>query len=130
MKTVARATLTAGWILSLALVVYLSLQPGIELPGVFWNADKLYHMLAYGWLGGLAVWFFAPGRGRIVAFCLIPFGGILEWLQSFVPGREASMGDAVANALGVFVGIWLAEAVSRRLFRPQEPVEPVAGDPR
>jgi hypothetical protein len=67
MKTVARATLTAGWILSLALVVYLSLQPGIELPGVFWNADKLYHMLAYGWLGGLAVWFFAFGRGRIVA---------------------------------------------------------------
>jgi hypothetical protein len=37
------------------------------------------------------------------------------------------MGDAVANALGVFVGIWRAEAVRRRLSRPQEPV---ADDPR
>ena len=61
-----------------------------------------------------------------MAFCLIPFGGIVEWLQSFVPGREASMGDAVANTLGVFVGIWLAEAIGRRLFRPQEPT---AGEP-
>ena len=47
MKNVVRAILVAGWVFSLAVVVYLSLQPGIELPGAFWNADKLYHM---GWL--------------------------------------------------------------------------------
>ena len=32
-------------------------------------------------------------------------------------GRTASTGDAVANAVGVFLGIWLAEAVLVRLAR-------------
>ena len=107
-----RRIVLAGWCLSVAGASYLSLLPGVELPGNFWNADKLYHMLAYAWLGGLPVWCIAnPARGRAVAYAMIPLGALLEWGQSFVPGRDASMGDAVANAVGVFVGIWLSESL-------------------
>lgn len=110
-----RRAVMAVWLVSVALTVYLSLRDQIELPVDFWNADKLYHGLAYAWLGGLPLWAFASGeRGRAAAYCMIPLGGILEWGQSFLPARSASMGDAVANALGVFVGLWLSEALMRR----------------
>ena len=49
--------------------------------------------------------------------CMIPLGGLVEWGQSFVPGRTASMGDAVANALGVFLGIWLVDVMAERIRR-------------
>jgi VanZ family protein len=106
-----RRILLAGWLASMAVVAYLSLLPGIELPVTFWNADKFYHFLAYGWLGALPPLAFAGReRGRAAAYAMVILGALLEWGQSFVPGRAASAGDAVANALGVFLGIWLAEA--------------------
>lgn len=102
----------ALWLVSVAATIVVSLVPRLELPITFWNADKLYHALAYAWLGALPLWAFVSGeRARAAAYCLIPLGGLLEWGQSFVPGRTPSMGDAVANALGVFVGLWLAETL-------------------
>ncbi len=119
--TKRRAFLTL-WLASVAATVYVSLLPRLELPVDFWNADKLYHMAAYAWLGGLPLWAFASGnRARAAAYCMIPLGGLLEWGQSFVPGRTASMLDAVANALGVFVGLWLAETLMARLRGRQGP---------
>ena len=111
-----RRIVLAGWCLSVVGAAYLSLLPGLDLPGDFWNADKLYHMLAYTWLGALPVWCFADARrGRAAAYGMVVLGALLEWGQSLVPGRTASMGDAVANALGVFLGIWLAEGLLVRL---------------
>ncbi|WP_428566066.1 MAG: VanZ family protein [Solidesulfovibrio sp. DCME] len=110
-----RRVMLAVWIVSVAATVWLSLTPRLELPLDFWNADKLYHGLTYAWLGALPLWAFARGdRARAAAYLMIILGGLLEWGQSFVPGRSASMGDAVANALGVFVGIWLSEAIMAR----------------
>ena len=109
-------TMLAVWLVSVAATIYVSLLPRLELPLDFWNADKLYHLLTYAWLGGLPLWAFARGdRARAVAYCMIPLGGLLEWGQSFVPGRFASTGDAVANAVGVFVGIWLSETLMARV---------------
>jgi VanZ family protein len=100
------------WLVSLIGAIVLSLKPGVELPVQFWNADKVYHCLAYAWLGGLPLLAFVrPDRARAAAYCMIPMGALLEWGQSFVPGRTADMGDAVANALGVFIGIWLIETL-------------------
>uniref|UniRef100_I2PYZ6 Putative integral membrane protein n=1 Tax=Desulfovibrio sp. U5L TaxID=596152 RepID=I2PYZ6_9BACT len=114
-KPLFRRAVMAVWLVSVAVTVYVSLRDQIELPVDFWNADKLYHALAYAWLGGLPLWAFANGeRARAAAYCMIPLGGLLEWGQSFLPARSASMGDAVANALGVFVGLWLSEALMRR----------------
>ncbi|WP_300160213.1 VanZ family protein [Solidesulfovibrio sp.] len=114
-KPLFRRVMLALWIVSVAGTCWASLTPRLELPVDFWNADKLYHTLTYAWLGGLPLWAFATGgRARAAAYCMIPLGGLLEWGQSFVPGRTASMGDAVANALGVFLGIWIAEHLMAR----------------
>lgn len=116
-ETVLRRFVLAAWLLSTAVIAYLSLLPGVELPVSFWNADKVYHCLAYAWLGALPLWAFARSdRGRAVAYAMVVFGGLIEWGQSFVPGRTASVGDAVANAVGVFLGIWLAEGLKARLL--------------
>ena len=81
----------------------MSLLPAIELPVKFWNADKVYHLIGYGWLGFLPLFAFARGEtARNAAYLMIPLGGLLEWGQSFVPGRAASMMDAVFNAVGDF----------------------------
>jgi VanZ family protein len=50
--------------------------------------------------------------GLPIALSLIALGGMIEVAQSFVPGRFASMGDFVANAVGVALGLALS-----RLFR-------------
>ena len=111
-----RKAVLAVWLVSVAATVYVSLLPRLELPIDFWNADKLYHAGTYAWLGALPLWAFARGeRARAAAYCMILLGCLLEWGQSFVPGRTASIGDAVANAFGVFVGIWLSEALMRRV---------------
>lgn len=117
-KTFFRRLVMAVWLVSVAGAIALSLKPGLELPLGFWNADKVLHLLSYAWLGALPLFAFVRGDyARAAAYCMIPMGGLLEWGQSFVPGRAASMGDAVANALGVFIGIWLAEMLLARLGR-------------
>ena len=113
-KAFQRAAM-AVWLFSVASVCYLSLLPAIELPVKFWNADKVYHLIGYGWLGFLPLFAFARGgTARNAAYLMIPLGALLEWGQSFVPGRASSMMDAVANAVGVFLGIWLAETLMAR----------------
>jgi VanZ family protein len=34
----------------------------------------------------------------------VAHGGLLEWLQAHVPGREASLGDLIADAIGAVAG--------------------------
>jgi hypothetical protein len=55
------------WGLSICVVIYYSLSPQVEFPVDFWNADKMYHCAAYGWLAvlpmmGLAMRRFALRR--------------------------------------------------------------------
>ena len=110
-----RRAVMAVWLFSVASTIYLSLLPGLELPFNFWSADKVYHVLCYAWLGALPLVAFAKGdTARNVAYCMIPMGGLIEWGQSFVPGRASSMLDAVANAVGVFLGMWIAQTLLAR----------------
>ncbi len=115
-KPLFRRTALAAWIACAVATAWVSLLPDVNLPVDFWNADKLYHMAAYVGLGGLPLLAFASrSRALAASYAAIFMGALLEWGQSFVPGREASMGDAVANAVGVFVGIALADALLARL---------------
>ena len=115
-----RRAVLAVWLFSVASTIYLSLLPGVEQPFSFWNSDKVYHMLCYAWIGALPLFAFAKEEtARNVAYCMIPMGGLIEWGQSFVPGRASSMMDAVANAVGVFLGIWIAQTLLARYRRRQ-----------
>ena len=96
-RRIARFLFAVG----VVLVIAVSLAPREALPPVgLW--DKLQHFLAYGaltLLGGVAF----PGRQRLLVLggWLVLLGGALEFAQGQIPGRFGSLGDALANALGV-----------------------------
>ena len=114
----------AAFGLGLASVVYLSVVPAARMPSVdVW--DKAQHTLAYLALmlaGGLG---FRRRAARLwVALGLLALGGGLEILQTRLPMREGSVGDAFANAVGVVAGAaaihmatWAARA-ARAAGRP------------
>jgi VanZ family protein len=95
-------------------IAILSLLPpkSIEKIG---EHDKINHFIAYSVLSlnfGLVIkklkthLFFLP--------LLIAYGMLLEFCQGFVPGREPSWLDALANTTGVMIGFILA-LIYRRL---------------
>lgn len=71
-------------------------------------SDKLVHASMFallGWLGARS-WLLAPQRWRLVIGLLL-LGVLTEALQSLIPGRSASLGDWLADALGVAAGLLL-----------------------
>lgn len=95
----------AVFIVGIVVLAVLLLTPGDDLPKVsLW--DKLEHGLAFGLLAVTGAVAF-PGRASLLrlAFGLLCLGALFEVLQNFVPGREAALGDALANTLGVAIGL-------------------------
>ena len=92
------------------------------MPMLFSAEDKLIHAAAYA-LMGLLAWmtFFREQRPPMTAFivsvlfCSL-YGLSDEWHQSFVPGRDASAGDWLADTLGGFLA---STAMLRRGQRQQ-----------
>lgn len=90
------------------LIFWLSHQSRLpEAPG----GDKVAHLLAYAVMGGVfarPLWFDTrrtPGHVFSSAALLAVLYGLSDELhQSFVPGRDASVGDAVADAVGALLG--------------------------
>ena len=87
--------------------------------------DKSNHLLAFAVLALLADRLvMAWGRGarvRLAAWGLVlAYGGLIELLQSQIPGRSAEWADLGADAMGVAVGVvvsGLATLAARR-WRP------------
>lgn len=73
-------------------------------------SDKIAHCLGY------AVFALLARQGfPLLPAVLIPlgFGVLMELLQTQVPGRDGSLGDVAANALGVALGLLCAGLVRR-----------------
>jgi VanZ family protein len=105
-----------GFVCGIIAVTTLSLLPQQMLPDLpLW--DKLEHLLAYGLLaltGGLG---FPGWRAQVrIATLLFVLGVLVEGAQAFVPGRDASVGDALANALGIGFGMGTARFASALLL--------------
>lgn len=87
------------------LIIFVSLAPinqGIPMQ----NGDKAGHFLAYTGLSLLVCLAFAKRNQQIAALLLaLGLGFLLEWGQSFVPGRDMSALDGLANSLGILTGI-------------------------
>ncbi len=94
----------------------LSVTPRDYLPPVVgvevW--DKLQHVLAYAVLSALGGRAY-PAKKHVAAlfFGLVALGGALEAIQTIVPGREAGVADAIANAVGIGIGLFV-ERVARK----------------
>jgi VanZ family protein len=88
-------------------IAILSLLPpkSIEKIG---EHDKINHFISYSVLSlnfGLVV-----KKFRTHLFCLpilVLYGLLLEYFQGFVPGRQPSWLDALANSMGVLFGLIL-----------------------
>jgi len=120
----ARGRFLLRVLLPLALMGLIFVASSRQLPAAgTGQLDKVLHAVVFGALAGAWVYALAPtamGRGRGIALATlvsILWGVIDELHQSFVPGRVASVADAVADlvgasALGVVV-FWLGGASTR-----------------
>ena len=95
------------WMLAVAVVVIASLIPVTGLPEVPKNFDKVEHFVAYAALSAGAVQLFARRLSwGFVCVLLVLMGIGLEHLQAQMAlGRMLDRADALANTLGVLVGL-------------------------
>ena len=99
-------------VLLIVAVSYLALTPHPPA-GVDTGWDKLNHMSAFTALALCAhLGYPASRRARgVLLGALLAYGGLIEALQSFVPGRSAEWGDLLADAVGIASGAALAAVV-------------------
>ncbi len=95
------------WFAMIAAVAVGSLMPAQDLPPLFPQADKLEHLLGYGILSGWGALLYARTSSLVrVAIGLIAYGIAIEIAQAlFTTSRQAEVLDAVADAIGVAIGI-------------------------
>ncbi len=99
------------------IVGYFSLVPPGEAPAPQ-ISDKIRHFVAYAALAvPVAVWF-GPGRLFAAMAATVLYGAGLEGAQALAgTGREGSLADAAANALGAVTGVlsvWMGARLLRR----------------
>ena len=90
-------------------IFILSAQPRLQPPLHFQNSDKLMHLLEYGGLGWLfvrALRASQPARPWVWVSLLalgvgLGIGAGDEYFQSFIPGRESSVFDWLADGTGL-----------------------------
>ncbi len=102
-----------GWGPAVLWAAVLFLLSAWSAPSVSLDSgiDKLVHGGAYLVLGLTLAW----GRDRtasgvsvaVLMVMGVVYGALVEWYQTFVPGREAELMDGLANALGVLAGYLL-----------------------
>jgi len=112
---IRRAALVIAVLLALG-VAYLSLIPGGTVPAPD-ISDKLRHFGAYAMLAIPAAMWFGPGR-LVTVLVLAVYGAGLEVAQGLLSAtREASLLDALANALGASAGYLLVWFIARTRAR-------------
>ena len=109
----------------MGIIFYLSHQPGdlIQFP-LFSGGDKLAHCIAYGCLAATFLYGLNPTANSsgtkniaaiiVIALCVL-FGISDEYHQSFIPGRQVSFWDLVADGLGALLVViwWLSKVKSK-----------------
>jgi VanZ family protein len=107
----------------LAIIGYYSLQPQEVMPQDV--SDKIVHLTAYAAAAMLWAWAASSRRWLLLALpILITYGVGLEFAQGLTPDRTPSTADAIANSLGVVIGVGVfmllqrSDAIRRMLFLP------------
>jgi VanZ family protein len=100
--------------LLVALVSYLALTPTPPQQLDF-GWDKLNHLLAFAALAFAAALGYprSTRARRLAPVALLAFGGLIEILQLFVPGRSSGWGDLIADAAGIAIGTLMAAGAMR-----------------
>ncbi len=98
--------LTVGY---MGIIFFVSAQHGLNLPRLPVHFDKIVHMCMYVPLAFLFVISFKKSGLRkyvlIVAFLSAAMYGVTDEIhQLFVVGRDASVGDTIADLTGALIG--------------------------
>lgn len=104
------------------IVLFYSLQPSVELPGIFRLVkDLVLHFGAYSGVSFLLMGYSRSTAGPIkVSVLSFGYGLAVEILQPLVAeGRMFSWLDVFANSVGIGCGIVLALIIRRRIFNPK-----------
>jgi VanZ family protein len=91
----------------------LALMPGSYLPPVFNWWDKAQHAMAFGTLTLLAALAYPAVSKFRIGFLLLALGVLIEVLQYFSGYRYGDWQDAVADGVGVLVGLGSAMLLMR-----------------
>jgi len=106
------------------LIFYLSSQSWVGAPSSFQINDKVAHLILYGVLGAALAWG-ARGLGPRWSLSLAVLGILYalsdEWHQSFVPMRDPSAGDLLADAVGILLGFLVASRILRKERKGRKP---------
>jgi VanZ family protein len=119
--------LTVGWMM---LIFFLSAQASLQTPPLFSGADLLAHAVFYAVLGVFLARSMVPPRvvtwKRVLLLTVLvaAYGITDEYHQLFVPGRDASGRDILADGLGGFLAAWMLFWWGRRTVNNSQPVMP------
>ena len=107
LKPLRRPRLWLGlWIAAIVALIVVCLVPLDSLPPLPENSDKLEHLMGYFALSAAAVQLFGSRRAlSLAAMGLIALGVGVEIAQGFTAYRSADPVDALANTLGVVLGM-------------------------
>ena len=111
MRDFTRPKLWLGiWIFGWLLCIVLSMGPPPPIPREVPDGDKIGHALAYGLLAAWAVMIFRTrGAWLRSGAGLVALGIAIEFAQAtFTTNRTGDPYDAVADALGVMLGLCVA----------------------
>ncbi len=106
-----RQVLLVGWSIGCLAIVVGSLMPTLAPPAIrvgILSLDELIQFGSYGliaFLPQMAIERSTPATWAALSMAVL--GAAVEVAQVYVPGREGSLGDVLANTLGVFGGIAL-----------------------
>ena len=91
------------WILTVLGIIYFSWRTPTSFQ--VYSNDKISHTFAYAILSLNTLIVFQRWPLWLLILTMIFFGTFLEFGQAFIPGREPSVWDALANTTGVILGI-------------------------
>jgi VanZ family protein len=103
----------------LYIIFYFSSKSTLPIHYTFANEDKFFHFSEYFVLG-LIFFFNLEGKHSkwfkiFIALFILSYPILDEWHQSFVPGRDSSIYDAMTDYLGMSLGFLLIEKIWRKI---------------
>ena len=102
------------WLLAVLVVVvsWFAFSPSTG-SDAFEHVDKFKHVLAFGCLATVAglAWPVSRPTHFKIALALVLYGAFIEVVQSFIPSRDASWPDLLADAVGIAAGLLLLHVV-------------------
>ncbi|WP_144395449.1 VanZ family protein [Pleionea sediminis] len=88
---------------ALALLLYLTLTPGIDSGIHLPHIDKMFHAIAFAGVTFLMLGAFVNLNRWFIALAMLILGVAIEFIQLSIPGRSFSWVDWIGDAVGVFL---------------------------